>query len=75
MNPPVQKGERLIVGGNTQPYATAIVVECNFVPTEQRWAITLEWPNLPPELGKTTGYSRVWDSDEGKGWYRYRGTN
>lgn len=75
MNPPIQKGERVVVGGNSQSYATAIVADCIFVPKENRWAITLEWPNIPPELGGGPGYSRVYDTDEGKGWYRYKATN
>jgi len=75
MNPPVQKGERVVVGGNLQRYATAIVSDCAFVPTENRWAIALEWPNIPPELGASPGHSRVWSTDEGKVWYRYAQIN
>jgi len=75
MNPPIQKGERVVVNGNPLPYARAFVADCVYVPHEARWAITLEWPNLPPELGTSPQYSRVWDTDEGKTWYRYTVTN
>ena len=68
MNPPILKGERVIVGGNLQPYALAIVANCVYHSAEARWCIVLEWPNTPGG----TSYSRVYDTDEGKIWYRYR---
>lgn len=71
MNPPISRGERVIVNGNLQPYALAIVADCVYQPNEARWAIVLEWPNAPGG----PGYSRVYDHDEGKGWYRYVAAN
>ena len=67
MNPPIEKGERVVVNGNLQPYAEAYVAECVWNASEARWAIILEWPKAPGR----PGLSRVWDTDEGKGWYRY----
>lgn len=71
MNPPIKKGARVIVYGNLEAYATAIVVDCSYQQSESRWAIVLEWPNAPGG----PGYSRVYDTDEGKGWYRYAASN
>ena len=61
----------MVVNGNLQPYAEAYVVDCIYVPNESRWGIILEWPKAPggPSV------SRVWDTDEGKGWFRYSGAN
>jgi hypothetical protein len=67
MNPPIKTGERVVVYGNLQPYATAIVVDLSYNHQEARWGIVLEWPNVPG--GPAT--SRVWDTDEGKVWRRY----
>jgi hypothetical protein len=71
MNPPIQKGVRVVVAGNLQPYARAVVADCVYKPEEARWAIILEWPDAPggPNV------SRVWDTDEGRGWYRYADAN
>lgn len=66
MNPPIKSGERVVVNGNLQPYAKAIVLECVYNAQEARWGIILDWPEAPGG-----GRSRVWDTDEGKGWYRY----
>lgn len=71
MNPPIEKGARVVVGGNLQSYAVALVADCIFQIKEARWAIVLEWPNAPGG----PGYSRVYDHDEGKGWYRYAATS
>lgn len=71
MNPPINKGERVVVNGNLQPYATAIIVDCVYQAAEARWAVLLEWPHAPGG----PGYSRVYDTDEGKGWYRYAATS
>jgi hypothetical protein len=67
MNPPIKMGERVVVHGNLQPYAKAIVVDLVFNKQEARWGIILEWPDAPggPSV------SRVWDHDEGKVWRRY----
>jgi len=67
MNPPIEKGKRVVVNGNLQPYALAVVVETIFVEKEARWAIVLEWPNAPGG----PSFSRVYEKDENKGWYRY----
>lgn len=67
MNNPVQKGQRIVVRGNLQPYALALVADVTFIEHEARWAIILEWPNA----SGGPAYSRVYDHDEGKGWYRY----
>ena len=69
--PPVNKGERVVVGGNLQSYAAAYVADCVYVPHEARWGIVLEWPNAP---GGPSA-SRVWDTDEGTRWYRYEASN
>jgi hypothetical protein len=60
-----------VVNGMLQPYAKALVLECAFSEKEARWAILLEWPDAPGGPGR----SRVWDTDEGKGWYRYTEAN
>lgn len=68
---PIEKGTRIVVGGNLQPYALAIVSYCTFNVHESRWGIIVEWPNAPGG----PSYSRVWDTDEGKTWYRYGRSN
>ncbi len=60
MNPPVKKGERLVVYGRPE---RATVADCVYVPAEARWVIVLDWGEF--------GVSRVYDHDEGKVWYRY----
>jgi len=67
MKNPIEKGTRVVLNGNLQPYAKAIVVDTVFRSTEARWEILLEWPNTPGGPSK----SRVWDSDEGKTWVRF----
>jgi len=65
MNPPVQKGERVVVSGwNNQ---VTKVADCVYNPQEARWVIILDWGEH--------GISRVYDHDEGKTWYHYRATN
>jgi hypothetical protein len=60
MNPPVKKGERLVVYGRPEQ---AIVADCIYAPVEARWVIVLDWGQY--------GVSRVYDHDEGKVWFRY----
>ena len=67
MNPPIEKGTRVVVAGNLQPYARALVADCFYDKNSARWAIVVEWPDAPGG----PGVSRLWDTDEGKGWYRY----
>lgn len=71
MDSPIKNGTRIVVGDNLQPYAKAIVVDSIYVEHEGRWGITLEWPDAPGGVS----YSRVWDSDEGKGWRRHAEVN
>lgn len=68
---PPANGSRVIVNGNLQPYAMARVVNSIFNKDEDRWGIILEWPNLPDG----PAFSRVYSTDEGKGWYRYSAAN
>jgi hypothetical protein len=65
MNPPVQKGERVVVSGWNN--LDVRVVDVFYVPGEARWHITLGWGEH--------GLSRVYDTDEGKTWYRYGTAN
>lgn len=65
--PPIESGTRVVVYGNLQPYAKAIVAECVYKHDEGRWAIILDWG--------VHGMSRVCDTDEGNVWYRYETTN
>lgn len=67
MKPPIEKGARVVVGGNLQPYAAAYVADTLYIPKESRWAIILEWPDAPG--GPST--SRVYDHDENRVWFRY----
>ncbi len=67
MKPSIEKGTRVVVGGNLQPYAVALVADCVYNVEEARWGIVLEWPNAPGG----SAFSRVWETDEGKVWYRY----
>ena len=69
-NPPINKGERVVVNGNLQPYAKEVVADCIYSDEEARWAIVLHWPDAPGG-----GISRVWDTDENNGWYRYAAAN
>lgn len=71
MNPPIEKGARVVLNGNLQPYAVAYVTETIYLPQRQAWAILLEWPNVPGG----PGYSRIYSDEEGKGWYRYVASN
>lgn len=57
---PISVGERVVVYGRPE---RAIVSHCSYNPLEARWVISLDWG----EHGK----SRVYDSDEGKIWFRY----
>jgi hypothetical protein len=65
------EGTRIVVAGNLHEYATALVTGNEYVPTEARWRIELSWPNSPGGPGS----SYVWDTDEGKVWYRYGSSN
>lgn len=67
MNPPIKNGTRIVVGDNLQPYAKAIVIDSVYNERESRWGIIIEWPNAP----QGPNISRVWSTDEGKGWRRY----
>lgn len=71
MNPPILRGTRVVVGGNLQPYAKALVSRCVYVPEEERWCIYLEWPDSPGGPAE----SHVWDTDENLTWYRYSEAN
>lgn len=66
-----QLGSRIVVAGNLETYAQAFVIDHVYVAEGDRTAIILEWPNAPGGPGR----SRVWDTDEGNGWYRYAGMN
>jgi len=63
----VKTGDRIIVHGNTQPYAKAFVSNTYWDSIEHRWIIELDW-----ECG---GKSKVYGHDEGKVWYRYGDAN
>lgn len=62
---PIQAGERVVVAGWHN--IVTRVVGCAFNPSEARWTIELDWG--------AHGRSRVYDTDEGRTWYRYQATN
>jgi hypothetical protein len=64
MNPPVKDGERVVVHGRPE---RAIVVGSQYLNIEARWLIKLDWGDH--------FRSHVYDTDEGKVWYRYAQTN
>ncbi len=64
-NPPVQRGERVIVSGWNS--IEARVADVTYVHDEDRWKITLHWGEM--------GVSYVYDTDEGKHWSRYASVN
>lgn len=65
MNPPIQKGERVVVAGWTN--LDVRVADVIFQQQELRWVLVLDWGEH--------GVSRVYDHDEGKTWYRYAVSN
>lgn len=61
----MQIGDRIIV--QNIYYAIAHVLDVVWVEEEHRWRIDLDWG--------IHGTSRVYDSDEGQIWFRYKSVN
>lgn len=71
MKTSVRVGDRLIINGNTNTYALAIVDDVVFLQRENRYKFVLRWPNAPGGVS----HSHVFDHDEGSVWYKYTTTN
>lgn len=65
MDLPINVGERVVVLGWNN--LAVRVVSAVYVSSEARWHITLDWGEH--------GLSHVYDTDEGRTWYRYSATN
>jgi len=63
--PPLKNGERVVVTGMTKSVVT--VKLSTWIYHEARWKIDLDWGEF--------GSSVIYDTDEGKTWYRYSTSN
>ena len=65
MNEPPRIGDRIVIFGFRE--YDAHVKEVKYIDTEARHHIILDWG--------IHGTSRIYDTDEGKVWYRWNSTN